>query len=116
TAAGRYEVHVSRSGCWDTGSVHFRFYPKPTVILPPDTVVCEEQPLVLEPLLLNADILLWSDGSTGTSWSTISEGIYTLSAQNKCGIVSDTITVGQLHCDVWLPSAFTPNGDGRNDE
>lgn len=38
-----------------------------------------------------------------------------MSAYNICGSVSDTINLDFRHCEIWLPTAFTPNGDGLND-
>jgi len=34
---------------------------------------------------------------------------------NTCGSTSDTINVAFELCDIWFPSAFTPNDDGLND-
>lgn len=42
-------------------------------------------------------------------------GQYVATGINKCGTGADTINVQQIFCEIWLPNAFTPNGDGLND-
>jgi len=116
TAAGMYQVAVrDEYGCKAEDSVLLQFHPLPEIILGPDTVVCEETPLVLNPWHFNADSLLWSDGSSGWKRSVDKGGIYIASAINKCGAKSDTIQIKQIFCDIMVPNAFTPNGDGKND-
>ncbi len=116
TSAGVYQVTVtSADGCVGTDEIVLSFYPDPVVLLGPDTVVCEETPLHLSASLLNVDSLLWSDGTVGPMAVFSHGGIYTATGFNRCGFVSDTIEVSQIFCDIWLPNAFTPNGDGLND-
>jgi len=116
TSAGLYAVKVtSEHKCVGTDSVLLQFYPKPTVSLGRDTTVCEETPLVLRPRQINADSLLWSDGSVGGTLSIRYGGSYIVTGVNKCGTGSDTVEVKQIFCDIMVPNAFTPNGDGKND-
>jgi gliding motility-associated-like protein len=39
-----------------------------------------------------------------------------LQLSNKCGLFTDEIELKYGLCKVLLPSAFTPNGDGLNDQ
>jgi gliding motility-associated-like protein len=96
-------------------SIRLSYYPKPIVRLGADTAVCEETPLQLWAWHINADSLMWSDGSVGNMLTVKYGGEYMVTGINKCGTGSDTILVKQVFCDIWLPNAFTPNGDGAND-
>ena len=116
TSEGVYWVHVTTEHrCTGSDSIKLSYYPRPEVRLQGDTTVCEETPLLLRPQQLHADSLLWSDGSVGDMLSVKYGGEYTVTAVNKCGTGADTIEVKQIFCDIWVPNAFTPNGDGSND-
>ncbi len=115
-SAGTYWVKiVSEHRCIGNDTVLLTFYPKPVVMLGPDTVVCEETPLVLVPFRINADSLYWSDGSVENTLMIRHGGEYIVTAVNKCGLTMDTIGVRQRYCDIMIPDAFTPNGDAKND-
>lgn len=60
----------------------------------------------------------WSTGETGEEIIVKAEGWYIARAENACGIAQDSIFTpyGDCPCDVWIPSAFTPNEDGKNEE
>ncbi len=61
--------------------------------------------------------LLWSNGSTQNSQSDLPEGWYSLRLLDDYGcLYEDSVKLEALECcEAWLPSAFTPNGDGNND-
>lgn len=116
--AGTYWVRVqSEYGCVSSDTIVLTYAAKPTIVMNSDTVVCEETPLTLMPAyVINEDSLLWSTGSTARQINITEGGVYILQAMNKCGVVADTISVKQIFCDIWLPNAFTPNGDALNDK
>ncbi len=116
SAAGLYYVTVvSPDRCIGRDSILLTDLPDPVVALGMDTTVCEETPLLLRPVVLHSDWLVWSDGSTDAVLSVKHGGVYTVTGTNECGVASDTINIHQIFCDIWMPNVFTPNGDGKND-
>lgn len=60
---------------------------------------------------------LWSTLETTCCIHPNTAGDYSLTISNACGTSTDTTHVAISPCDecLWVPNAFTPNNDGRND-
>jgi gliding motility-associated-like protein len=92
---------------------------------PADTSIVLNQPLQLNGTTTNATIFSWSPGIDLTSTiitnpisSTTNDIIYTLTGTNNIGCsASDSIRVKVFNVppDIYVPSAFTPDGDVKND-
>lgn len=61
------------------------------------------------------DIFSWEDGPGGTSRVFTEPGTYTLRISNACGSTRFNILINHCDQDPFLPSGFSPNGDGVND-
>jgi gliding motility-associated-like protein len=61
--------------------------------------------------------LSWSEPGIEGLNPTVPAGTYLLTAENACGIAVDVVEVAQEYCgcDMWVPTAFTPDNDGIND-
>ena len=61
----------------------------------------------------------WSDNSTGKFMVVPAFGKYWVDVRNVCGKISDTIIITKKNdgcdCFLYVPTGFTPNGDGKND-
>jgi gliding motility-associated-like protein len=58
----------------------------------------------------------WQDGSNKFSYTAGLPGQYWVTATSYCNIISDSVKVfDECVPPVYVPSAFTPNKDGRND-
>jgi gliding motility-associated-like protein len=92
---------------------------------PSDTSIVKDQPLQLNGTSTNATIFSWSPGTDLTSTvitnpisTTTNEITYTLTGTNGLGCTaSDSIRVKVFNVppDIYVPSAFTPDGDVKND-
>lgn len=116
TVSGIYWVQVTKDGCKlsDTMLIDHKGI---IVNLGNDTMLCENVQLALRADIPDA-AYLWQDGSTANQYIVTTAGSYSLQADNNICSASDTIEVGYEKCDCnfSIPSVFTPNADGKNDQ
>lgn len=75
-----------------------------------DVVIGARQPGVVS--------YLWNTGDTGCCIMPRQSGAYMVTVFDGCNFFADTVNVTVTECIencVFIPSAFTPNGDGMND-
>lgn len=111
---GIYYVTVSRAGCSVKDTVNISYNLKPSFTLGPDQFICGGMTITLNPQLSNVSYL-WQDGTRTPSYTVVQPGLYYLTADNTCGSRTDSIYIIKGVCKLYIPTAFTPNGDGRND-
>jgi gliding motility-associated-like protein len=79
-----------------------------------DRNICPGQIITLSPGTFTA--YKWQDGSTAPTFLATTGGIYFVEVTDALGCTgSDTIHINADCSDVYFPSAFTPNNDGKND-
>jgi gliding motility-associated-like protein len=116
---GLYWVTVTNSlGCTATDSlrIHTAWAP-PSNFLKPNDSICSYEVLPLQPLAPFA-AYAWSTGATQSTIAVHAPGEYWLQVTDAHGCTGkDTITIFPKECPtgVYVPTAFTPNRDGRND-
>jgi gliding motility-associated-like protein len=114
---GNYFVAINQDGCVAVDTVKVTFFHFSQNI--PDTFICEGTPINLN---LTATPpaggkVLWNDGTTSPIKNIRESGTYWVYvSKDECEIL-DTVRVTTALCNCWhyLPTAFTPNGDGLND-
>lgn len=82
-----------------------------------DVLACMGDTLHVELPGIIADQIVWSTGAAGVEITITESGVYTVEIENQCGVQSDTFTVtfDDCDCQAYVPNAFTPNNDGRNE-
>lgn len=116
---GLYSVTVTdNNGCTGTDSVNIStLLPSPKDFLPKDTSICSYGDISLRPTTTYRSYQ-WSTGSNSNSITITQSGQYWLQVRNNDGCSgSDTIHVEPKEClkGFFMPDAFTPNNDGKND-
>jgi len=115
TKPGQYVLSVEMDNCVlkDTVEVIDLRYSSVSVLT--DTIICKDSILQLEPHFPGQ--VEWDDGSVMQTKQVTESGVYYANVTNECGQYYFEYLVGVKECDcsIYVPSAFTPNGDGIND-
>lgn len=116
---GLYSVKVTdQNNCVGSDSIVVAsILPIPANFLPADTLLCQYETIQLA-ATGNFSGYTWSTGSADKVIAAKAPGIYWLQVKdaNNC-MGSDTIAINLKECvaGFYVPTAFTPNNDGKND-
>ncbi|MBN9380426.1 MAG: gliding motility-associated C-terminal domain-containing protein [Chitinophagaceae bacterium] len=113
---GTYAVTATVGQCVYKDTLTVRIDDSLKVSMIKDTTLCNGEDFWLQ-VNGNADSLIWQDGAVSASYKVEQSGIYTVVAKNGCGkdTLRATVNLTACACQLLLPNAFTPDGNGRND-
>lgn len=112
---GTYTATITNACGTEEDAITIVQHPLPVIDLGNDTAFCEGQ------IQLNAPggfrSYVWSTGSQDSFIVVTAEGTYTLTVTDGNGCANSSSINITSNCvnDVWMPNAFSPNGDGIND-
>lgn len=120
-AAGNYRASISLpyNTCVNTLPYTVSFSDVNKFSLGNDTTTCAPAEIQLNARWHNGRQYLWQDGSSSSFLAVNKTGNYSVQLTDEYGCIKkDTIKVtiqGCEECEMYIPSAFTPNNDGLND-
>lgn len=117
TSPGKYWVKkITPANCIETDTINVYLVPDFLIDLGNDTTVCKG---ITFKLNINTQLdVQWENGSTDFYREINTAGLYSVNVSNGCDSKRDSILIEfeECSCYVFMPSAFTPNGDGLNDD
>ncbi|MCW3467491.1 gliding motility-associated C-terminal domain-containing protein [Chitinophaga nivalis] len=117
TQPGNYSVQAKIGRCEASDAIRVSYVDTLRANLGPDKLLCQEETLQLQPTGIGGAAFKWQDSTSVPVYNVTRPGIYAIVAHNACGKSVDSVQISyqDCACTMHFPTAFTPNGDGRND-
>lgn len=119
TETGNYNISITNICGSASDAVFVEFSYSPGDFLSDSIKFCEGRPMILDLSGIEGSFE-WSDGGTEDIYEVPNPGWHFVEIvdDDSCFVANDTIYVDRIFCDcpIHLANAFTPNGDGINEE
>ncbi len=111
---GLYWVRAGLGGCQKIDSVYVTVQAQPDTILEEFAFICEGEGIWLDATYPGASYL-WQNGTTESKLKAVVPGLYSVHLEINGCLFEDEIELRPCEECLYVPNAFTPNGDGLND-
>jgi gliding motility-associated-like protein len=117
TTAGLYWVKVWDNVCMNSDTTVVKTNRTPVVKLGGNKTICFSETLKLIATDIVATSYLWNNGSTDSVLNITNSGTYSVIVSNECGSANGSVDITVEPCanQIFVPTAFTPNGDFKNE-
>ncbi len=112
---GEYILRVTQGGCQRSDTVLVSFQAAPIALLPVVSLICEGEGVWLDASQPEAGSYVWQDGSTAPKFKAVTPGSYQVEVNINGCLFRDELELKSCETCLYIPSAFSPNGDGIND-
>ncbi|MFM2201424.1 MAG: hypothetical protein RL040_624, partial [Bacteroidota bacterium] len=115
---GIFSILVNQGPCVVRDSVAVGMLLLPSVTIGAYERYCEGESYELQALAEHGDYYTWSTGDTTSSIQVSESMMVSVETGNACGTSMNSVDVLFEDCSamIYMPTSFTPNGDGINDE